>query len=426
MRCRQFCARKVTWLLLIFSGWFAAIETLQAANWPQWRGPQRNGISGETGLLDQWPEAGPPLAWKRDNLGAGYSTPAVVGDRLYLLGSEGLEDEFIRALDLSHQGQVLWSKRIGKVGEPDQNPSYPGARSTPTIDGDRLYVIGSDGDLLCLEAASGETVWQKSLRSDFGGDPGEWAYSESPLIDGDVLVCTPGGKEATLIALDKHTGEPVWKCSTEGEEAGYSSVVISNAAGVKQYVQFLGKGLIGVDAATGKPLWRYERTAQGSPANIPTPLVHGDYVYSASGRGGGALVKIVQGPDGGLAAEEAYFNNNLPKAIGGTVLVGPYMYGAGSDSLMCIEFETGEVQWRERSLGAASLCVADGDLYLHGENGEVALVEATPQAYRQRGRFTPEGGPDRGKSKAWAYPVVADGKLYIFDYGTLWCYDVAK
>jgi outer membrane protein assembly factor BamB len=204
--------------------------------------------------------------------------------------------------------------------------------------------------------------------------------------------------------------------------------VVSNAGGVKQYVQFLAKGLIGVDAATGKQLWRYDRTAQGSLANIPTPLVHGDYVYTASGKGGGALIKIkhIEEAEEGFVVEEKFAGGNLPKAIGGTVLVGDHLYGTSSDSLMCIELATGEEMWRDRSIGAASICVAEGRLYLHGENGEVALVEATPAEYRELGRFTPEAAPDRGSSKAWAYPVVADGKLYIYDTGTLWCFDVRE
>jgi outer membrane protein assembly factor BamB len=402
------------------------LAPVDAANWPQWRGPQRNGVSDETNLLAEWPAEGPKLLWQKSDLGGGYSTPAVVGKRLYILGSSGLDNEFIQALDVENQGEQLWSKRVGKVGEPDQKPPYPGARSTPTVDGERLYVLGSDGDLLCMNAADGAVVWQKNLRTDFGGEPGEWAYSESPLIDGDTLVCTPGGSDATIVALDKNSGDLIWKSPVEGgEEAGYSSIVVSNAGGMKQYVQFLAKGLIGVDAATGKQLWRYDRTAQGSPANIPTPLVHGDYIYTASGKGGGGLIKLNRTEEG-FVVEEKYAGGNLPKAIGGTVLVGDHIYGTNSDSLICIELTTGEESWRDRSLGAASICVADGRLYLHGENGEVALVEATPEEYRELGRFTPPGAPDRGSSKAWAYPVVADGKLYIYDSGTLWCFDVRK
>ena len=395
-----------------------------AADWSQWRGPGRDGVSQETGLLAKWPEEGPPLVWQVDGLGDGYSTPAVVENRLYLQASKGLDDEFVLALDAAN-GEKEWSTSIGKVGNPDQRPPYPGARGTPTVDGDSLYALGSDGDLVCLNLDDGQPRWQKNLRQEFGGTPGQWAYSESPLVDGDVLVCTPGGGEATLVALDKATGEVIWKSPIEGEEAAYASVVAAEIGGVKQYVQFLSKGLVGVDAASGKLLWRYDRTAAGSPANIPTPVVQDDHVYSAAGRSGGGLVKITRDGDQ-WNAEEVYFEGNLPKAIGGTVLIDGRLYGTNSDSLMCVDFLTGEVLWRDRSLGAASLCYADGRLYLHGENGELALVDATPDAYREHGRFTPPNQPDRGSSKAWAYPVVAGGRLYVQDWGTLWCYGVGE
>jgi outer membrane protein assembly factor BamB len=406
-----------------------ALSGLLAANWPQWRGPQRDGISQETGLLQEWPEEGPPLVWKVDNLGGGYSTPAVVNDRIYLLNNKGNENEFVQALDVKN-GQQIWETRIGKVGNPGQRPPYPGARSTPTIDGELMYALGSDGDLACLETSTGKIRWQKHLRNDFGGKYGEWAYSESPLVDGDIVVCTPGGEQATLIALNKRSGDVIWKAPVPsqergGEEAGYASVVIANVGGKKQYVQFLQKGVVGVDPETGKFLWRYDRTAENSPANIPTPVARDGFVYSASGRGGGGLVEIsVQGDE--IDVKEVYFDRKLPTSIGGAVLLGDYLYGTSGPSMVCVDFKTGAIKWtKERAVAPASLCYADGRLYLHGERtGELALVEATPEEYREHGRFTPPDQPDRGNSQAWAYPVVADGRLYVHDLGTLWCYDV--
>ena len=393
-------------------------------DWAQWRGPERNGVSAETGLLKEWPKDGPELLWKVSELGAGYSAPVVVGQRLYLLGNNGLENEFVQALNVA-DGSPIWSQRIGKVGNPDQKPPYPGARSTATVDGDRLFVLGSDGDIVCLETASGHPVWQKNIRTEFGGKPGAWAYAESPLVDGDIVVCTPGGEKATVVALNKSDGSLVWQAPLEqGDKAGYASVVVAEIGGVRQYVQFLEHGLVGLDAATGKVLWRYGRTGEGSPANIPTPVVYGDAIYSAAGRTGGALVRI-KAEGGKFEPEEVYFEGNLPKAIGGAVRVGDYMYGT-SDALMCVEFATGDVKWRDRSIGAASICYADGCLYMHGEDGQVALVEATPEGYREKGRFMPPDQPDRNGSKAWAYPAVADGRLYIADYGTLWCYNVGS
>lgn len=396
---------------------------LPAADWPQWRGPQRNGLSPETGLLKEWPKTGPRLVWQLKDIGAGYSTPSVVGDRLYLLSNEGIDNEFVLALAVK-DGRKIWSHRIGKVGNPDQQPNYPAARSTPTVEGERLYALGSDGDLVCLETAAGNVRWQKNLRTDFGGQPGNWAYSESPLIDGEVLICTPGGPDAALVALDKKTGALVWKCAVAGGgQAPYTSATVTEVGGVRQYVQFLQKCLVGVEAKTGKLLWRYEKTAKGSPAIIPTPVADGDLIYSAAARTGGGGIRL-KASGGIFEVQQLYFSPKLPTSIGGAVKLGDYFYGTGSRSLLCVHFATGEVKWDDPSIGPASICYADNRLYLHGENGELALVETTPEAYREKGRFTPPDQPDRGSSKAWAYPVVADGHLYIRDAGTLWCYDV--
>jgi outer membrane protein assembly factor BamB len=401
--------------------------TAGAADWPQWRGPQRDGVSEETGLLQKWPEGGPKLLWRIQGLGGGYSTPSVVEDRLYLLNNEGMEKEFVRALRTQDGGEI-WSTQIGKVG-PNTGPQYPGARTTPTVDGDVLYALGSDGDLACLAVADGNVRWQKNLRVEFGGKPGKWAYAESPLIDGDVLVCTPGGNQATIVALNKSSGEVIWKSAVPGgDEAAYASVIVVETGGLKQYVQFLQNGVVGVDAGSGRFLWRYERTAQGSPANIPTPVAFENLVYSAAGRSGGGLVRLAVSQKE-VDAEQVYFTQELPTAIGGSVRIGDLMYGTNGGGLVCAEFATGDVKWQDRSIGAASVVFADGLLFLHGENGEVALVEATPEEYREKGRFTPPERPaaaERSRSKAWAYPALADGRLYIHDWGTLWCYDVKQ
>jgi outer membrane protein assembly factor BamB len=400
------------------------LQVASAADWAQWRGPQRNGISSETGLLSEWPEGGPPLVWHAKEIGDGYSTPAVVGDRIYLISNQGTDDEYVQALSASDARQI-WRTRIGKVG-PNQGPQYPGSRGTTTVDGKLLYALGSDGDLACIETEDGKVRWAKSLRSDFGGVPGKWAYSESPLVDGNKLLVTPGGAEATIVALDKQTGETIWKCAApEADEAGYASIITVNAGGKKQYVQFLAKGLVGVDAESGKLLWRYDRTAQGSPANIPTPVAADELIYSAASRSGGGLVKL--GVDGdAIKADQVYFEPKMPSSIGGSVKIGDYLYGTNSQGLMCVKFDTGEVKWQNRSVGAASVLAADGRLYVNGDTGDVALVELTPDEYREKGKFTLPDQPDRGRSKAWAYPVLADGKLYLRDLGSLWCYDVSK
>jgi outer membrane protein assembly factor BamB len=292
------------------------------------------------------------------------------------------------------------------------------------VDGDAVYALGSDGDLACLERATGKIRWQKSLRTEFGGQPGEWAYSESPLIDGGVMVCTPGGPAATLAAMDKNTGEVIWKCPVPGgDEAAYASAIVLTTNGTRQYVQFLQKGLVGVDAETGKFLWRYDKTAEGSPANIPSPVASEDLVYSAAGRSGGGLVKVTV-DQGAVAAEQVYFSTKLPKSMGGAVQVDDYLYGFSGETLMCVELRTGDVKWQERSIGDSSLCYADGCLYLHGMKDDVALIQATPEGYREKGRFSLPDQPDRGSSKAWAYPVVANARLYLRDLDSLWCYEI--
>jgi outer membrane protein assembly factor BamB len=414
---------KTRWLPPVLG--VVCLSVLAAADWPQWRGPERNGISKETGLLQDWPKAGPKLVWQVKDIGYGYSTPAVVGPYLYLISNKDKDDEFVQARTVK-DGQPVWSKRLGKVGNPQQFGNYFGARSTPTVEGKVLYALSSDGDLACLETAGGTVRWHKNLRSDFGGVPGMWAYSESPLIDGDVLVCTPGGKEATLVALDKHNGNVIWKSAVPGgPAAGYASVVISHGAGRKQYVQFLGDGVVGVDAKTGQFLWRYTKSANKSPANIPTPVIADDFVYTATAFGGGGLVRLKAEKDG-VAAEQVYLERRLPNNIGGAIAIGKYLYGTTAQGLICVELATGKEQWSDPCVGAASLCYADGRLYLHGENNKVALVEANPKEYREHGRFTLPDQPKhlRGQmEKSWSYPVVANGRLYLHDVGTLWCYE---
>lgn len=413
---------------IIFSGILLASSAsyfLRAGDFAEWRGPARNGVIRESGLLQEWPKDGPKLLWQVSDINSGYSSPTVVGDRIYLLSNEGLENEFALALS-TKDGSKVWSMKLGRVGNPKQEPSYPAARSTPTVDGKMLYVLGSDGDLMCLEAKDGKERWRKNLRADFGGKPGEWAYAESPLIDGKAVVVTPGGSTATIVALNKETGDVIWKCALpEGDDASYSSIVIAEIGGVKQYVQFLAKGLVGVDPKTGQALWRYERSAKGSPAVVITPLVSDDYVYSGAFRAGCALVKPVK-KDGKFTVEEIYFDNKLPYGLGGVVRVGDYFYGSGSKAMMCVEFKTGKIKWEEAAMGPASFLVAGDRIYAHAENGDVALIEPSGEGYREKGRFSPPNAPTRGTAKAWAYPVIANGRLYIRELNSLWCYDVKK
>lgn len=406
-------------------GLFAALiaAAVCAEDWPQFRGPGRDGLSAEKGLQKIWPAAGPQLLWQVKDAGFGYGALAVAGGRGYLVGNEGLENEFVLALDLTN-GRHVWKTTLGKVGNPNQQPSYPGARSTPTVVGNRVYALGSDGDLACLETTGGRMVWKKNLRAEFGGKPGVWAYSESPLVEEGRVFVAPGGEQAGLAALDAATGATVWTApGLPGETAGYASAVTTTAAGGKTVVQFLGKGVVGVSAAEGKVLWRYSGTVDTRfGVHAATPIAAGDAVYTSSATGGG-LARI-RTAGGASSAEPVFLERKAPNALGGAVKIGDHLYGATFTTLVCIEFATGKLVWEDRCVGAASICAADGLLFVHGENGQVALVEATPAGYREKGRFTPPGGPERGNSKAWAYPVVANGRLFLRDLGTVWCYDI--
>jgi outer membrane protein assembly factor BamB len=391
-------------------------------DWPQWRGVHRDGISSETGLLQEWPRKGPPLAWKATGLGAGFSGVSVSDGRVFTMGErpdpekpQGPVETFVIALDEAG-GKELWATRIG-ARHGDGGP-----RSTPTVDGDRVFALSPHGDLLCLEAATGKRHWGKSLRGDFGGQVGNWHYSESVLIDGDRLICTPGGKEAMLVALDKKTGETVWKAQVPGgDRAEYSSVVIADANGLKQYVQFLSRGVVGIKADDGTFLWRYDHPANGT-ANCSTPVYHADRVFAASAYGqGGGEVRLVRDGDR-TTAREVFFVRGMENHHGGMVLVDGYLYGEGGGRLYCIDFRSGKVMWHEGRPGKGSIAYADCRLYYRNEDGPVALVEANPKKYVERGRFE----PPKGSGPAWPHPVLANGKLYLRHAELLLCYDVKQ
>jgi outer membrane protein assembly factor BamB len=415
----------MNYLLPRFVAVFVSVAlTAAAADWPQFRGPQRTAISQETGLLQSWPAGGPKMLWRADDLGHGYGSVAVVGDRAYVVANRGMGSEYVTALSVA-DGSRIWSTEMGPVGKPDQEPPYASARSTPTVVGDVLYALSSNGDLVSIQTATGEILWRKNLLQDFAGQSGRWAYAESPLIDGDVLIVTPGGAEASIVALNRTTGETIWKSAVPGgEPAAFASAIPTMAAGRKQYVQFLDQGIVGVDATTGEFLWRFDGTASG-PANPPTPIADGDYVYSSNARRfGGALVRI---SDGGTKAEQVYFSRTSPNTMGGQVLLDGVLYGTNQDGLTATEFSSGKVLWQSEG-GPGSIQYVDAHFYVHWESSEVSLVEATPEAYREKGRFTPPNPPQatNGQPKlTWTYPVAANGRLYIRDLGTLWCYDVS-
>ncbi len=386
-----------------------------AADWPHWRGLDFENRSPETGLLKSWPADGPKLAWKIADLGAGYSTVAVAKGRIYTAGDKG-ESSYVHALDLT--GQILWSSKLGRSGE---RGGYHGPRAQPTVDADFIYMQGQFGDVVCYEAGSGKEVWRKHLRNDFKGEVGGWGYSESVIIDGDNLICTPGGREGTMLALNKKTGEQVWRTTDVRDGAEYVSPVIATIGGVKQYVQMTGRSVMGV-APDGKVLWRADRP--GKTATIPTPIVHQDTVFVASGYGVGCNAFKVTRKGGSFQAEQVYENKNMVNHHGGMIRVGDHVYGySDGKGWVCLKLADGEMVWSDKTIGKGAITYADGHLILRAEGGRgsIALIEATPAGYKQTGRFDQ---PDRSNKNSWPHPVVAGGKLYIRDQDILLCYDV--
>jgi outer membrane protein assembly factor BamB len=395
----------------------AAQRPVKTFDWPQWRGPARNEISQEPGLFKSWPAEGPKLLWKSPNRGGGYSTPSVARGRILGMGYRG-NDEFVWALD-ADTGEEIWATPIAVA---NRGVGYgEGSRSTPTVDGDRLYVVGVSGHLTCLDFATGQKRWQRNMVSEFGGGVPPWGYTESPLIDGDKCIATPGGRQATVIAVNKLTGEEIWRSQVpEGDSAHYASAIAFEFGGIRQYAQFLQGGVVGISAKDGRYLWRYKSPANGT-ANCSTPIYSNGHIFAASSYGvGGGLAKLTA--DGqNITATEVYFTKNMKNHHGGLVLLNGHLYGFDESNLTCLDFMTGELKWRNRSTGKGSLTCVDGMLYLRGEDGAVALAPANPTAYQQVGRFDQ---PDRSGKNAWAHPVVSNGKLLLRDQDVMLCYEV--
>jgi outer membrane protein assembly factor BamB len=403
--------------------------TAGPGEWPQFRGPNRDGISKETGLLQSWPASGPPLAWKASGVGSGYSSVALAGGRIYTLGD--IDGQQVLTAKSATDGKTLWTAKVGAPWVDERG----GSRSTPTVDGDTVYALGTEGDLVAVDAATGKERWRKSLPGDFGGIVMSiWKWTESPLVDGDRVVVTPGVKGAGLVALNKKTGAEIWRTALpdlgpKGKDgAGYSSIVIGNGAGVRQYVQLMGRGLVGVNAADGKFLWSYNKVAN-DVANISTPVVSGDFVFASTAYStGSALVKLSKSASG-VDASEVYFLDakTLQNHHGGFVLVDGKIYtghGQNRGFPTCLEMSTGKVVWggdiRNEGSGSAAIVYADGNLIYRYENGRVMLIEASPAGYKEKGSFQI---PDV-KGPSWPYPVIAGGKLYLREADTIYCYNV--
>jgi outer membrane protein assembly factor BamB len=392
----------------VFSG-----HTAVTADWPQWRGPDRNGISPETGLAQQWPPSGPPVVWSATGLGAGYGTVAIKGTRIFVQGLRKGQT-MLHSLD-GADGRYLWSKNLGSGGDNDRGP---GPRSTPTLDGDRVYVLTENGDLWCVRE-DGAEVWHRNILRDFSGSNIGWLLSESPLVDGDRVVVTPGGRQAGIVALDKMTGKTIWAAKELNDEAGYASLVVVDVQGIRAYTTFLASAAVGVRASDGKVMWRYPQAANRT-ANIATPVVHDNQVFYTSNYGTGGGLVTLRPQNGELAAQETYFTRDMQNHHGGVVLVNGTLYGFSNAILTALDFATGKTLWQHRSVGKGSVTYADGRLYLLSEDNVVGLAEVTPKGYRETGRFqiADQGLP------SWSHPVVSGGRLYLRNQSMLSVYDV--
>ena len=392
----------------------AVLGQTPAADWPQWRGLDRSGLSKETGLLRQWPASGPGVAWAASGLGAGYGSVAVSGDRVFVQGARERES-VVSSLNRA-DGKVVWTKVIGARGDNDRGD---GPRSTPTVDGDRVYVLTETGDLVCLRVADGTRVWQRNILKEFGASNINWLVSESPLVDGSRVVVTPGGSSGGMVALDKMSGKTVWASADLDDEAGYSSPIVADIYGVRTYMTLTSGAGVGIRASDGKLMWRYTGAANRT-ANITTPIYADNKVFYSSAYGtGGALVGL-RAASGEIRAQEIYFTRDMQNHHGGVVLVDGYLYGYNNSVLTCLEWATGKMMWRDRSVGKGAVSYADGHLYILSENNVVGLVEATPAGYREKGRFSirDQGWP------SWSHPAIAGGRLFIRDQGTLTAYNV--
>ena len=398
------------------------LPPVQPTDWPQWRGPHRDGISAEKGLLPVWPAGGPKLLWTAENLGAGYSAPAVVGGKVFLPGTRD-DVEYLFVLD-SQTGQV---EGEAALGHRFPNNWGDGPRGTPTLDGNRLYALSGSGDLMCLDLTTGNALWRKRIYQDFGGQMPQWGCGESPLVDGDRVLCTPGGPRGTVVALHKMTGDLLWQSTGLTDLAGYSSLIPAEIGGVRQYVQMTFHHVVGLAANDGRLLWKFAR--EGPNAPVPTPIIHNDHVYVTSGYGAGChLIKITRQGET-FTAEQVYASKNLSNHHGGVVRLGEHLFGyADNRGWVCQHLLTGELLWRERrKLSKGSITAADGKLFCYGEeDGTLVVIEASSQGWQEKGRFTipRQSALPRRSGGIWTHPVIADGKLYLRDQELLFCYQL--
>ncbi len=424
-------AKRLAAMVLAGAGLFVSSSLGDVAkDWPQFQGPARDNVSKETGLLKDWPAGGPPLAWKIKGVGDGHSSVAVADGKIFTAGKV---DDFVYLFALSEKdGQQIWKAEAGGLGSSNEGQGGKGPRSTPTVDGDRVYLEGPSGDLSCFAISDGKQLWRKNLKKDFGGKlMSGWGYSESVAIDGDNVICTPGGNGGTLLALDKKTGNPVWRSKELNKSATYASPVIAEIGGVRQIIVRThsgGKnaGVAGVASKDGSVLWYADDS--GGTAVIPTPIVKDNYVYLSMDYGSGcALFKITQEGEK-FSAQSMYAADKrhvMENKDGGVILLNGFVYGhSDSGGWTCQDFMSGEAKWQNKGPGGkGTITYADDRFYLRDEGGKgtIVLIEASSDGYKEHGKFNP---PDRSNKQAWPFLVVANGKLYVRDMDSLLCYDV--
>jgi outer membrane protein assembly factor BamB len=403
--------RYFTILILLLALWPDAIPA-QVTDWYQWRGPNRDGHSAETGLLQQWPANGPPQVWRTVGAGTGYSSFAASNGRLFTMGAKA-NVEYVIAFDAA-SGKKLWET---PNGQRFRNEQGDGPRGTPTIDGDRVYAFGGSGELAALDAVTGKKIWSVNVVQQFGGTTPYWGYSESPLVIGDRLIVNAGGRRASIVAINKADGKTLWQ--NHNDEAGYSSPMLLRTGSLQQAVFFTAQRALAVDPRDGRLLWTYNRASNGT-ANIATPVVRGNRVFVSSDYGTGAALLEVRAAGNVASAQEVYFTRDMKNHHASSVLVGDHIYGFDSSILTALRFDSGQMAWEHRSVGKGSLIYADQRLYLFSEQGVVGLADAAADAYRERGRFR----ITTGDSPTWSHPIITNGKLIIRDQDNVYAYDV--
>ncbi|MBW8038892.1 MAG: PQQ-like beta-propeller repeat protein [Planctomycetes bacterium] len=397
------------------------VNSATAEDWPQFHGPRRDNRSAETGLLKQWPTGGPELVWKAGGIGQGFATVAIIDGMIYTTGNID-KDTVITAMDMS--GREIWKRKNG----PAYTRSHPGSRSTPTIADGKLYNMNGDGDLICMHARTGATIWTVNMLDKFQGRMIQWGISESPLIDGDNVICCPGGQEVSMAALDRDTGETRWTCRGAGDKPGYTSAMIVDYQGLRQIVTLMYDSAIGVAAETGKLLWQYPHKVRFG-VNCDMPIYHDGHVFlfGTWGRGATKLKLNVEGDD--CSVEEVWRTAELDNEHGGVMIVDGYLYGQADGDhkrrhMACLELKTGKTMWTARELSgerSASLTFAEGMLYLVSDRGEIGLVRPNPNKFEIVSQFEL---PKKDQGVFYAHPVVYGKRLYIRHGEFLYAYDI--